>query len=88
LTQADLPDFGFHHPFDTVLTVYYGMKDQHLPKPGGMLDQPAKLIADVQKLNYIMTIVRHILQAENKTTAPDPWDDPNTINVGNMFDGT
>lgn len=93
LTQDDLPDFGFHNPFDAVLAVYYGMKDQHLPEPGGMLDQPVDLIADVQTLNYIMTIVRHIMQEENKDGRGGQSSDWSQTTdeggyIGKMFDGT
>lgn len=99
-TQDDVPDFGFHYPVDAVFAVWYGMKDQHLPEPGGLLDQPDALINDVQTLNYLYTIVRHIVREENKgnqsSGGDGNWSD--TVRnqkgeivgtfIGNMFDGT
>lgn len=100
LTKEDVPDFGFHNPIDAVFAVWFGMKDQHLPEPGGMLDQPADLIADVQLLNYIYSIVKHIVSDEKANHAPkaQPGNWSDTVRdrdgqivgtyMGNMFDGT
>jgi len=94
LDEKDIDDFGFFHPVDVVFSVYYGVKEGHLPEPGGLLDQPFKLWQDVQRLAYYMEVMRHIVRDENKDVPrggkTQDWSQtgPDGVYQGKMFDGT
>lgn len=93
LGENDIDDFGFYHPTDVVFSMYYGVKEGHLPVEGGLLDQPHKLWQDVQRLAYYLEVMRHIVREENKdgsSTGNQDWSEAGQDGVfmGKMFDGT
>ncbi len=93
LDEKDIGDFGFSNPVEVVFSVYYGVKEGHLPVEGGLLDQPFKLWQDVQRLAYYMEVMRHIVRKEDKDSGGSsdcPWSEAGQDGVfkRNMFDGS